>query len=816
MRRVSGLLGLAAAACLLTLLAFPTVAAAKRPGPTPSPTPSATPTPTPTPSPSPPPVDSAVTFQVNAAHTGAQSGDALQPPLARRWELDLGSAVSYPLVADGNVYVIAANADDTSGHASLFALDQRTGRSVWGPVSLPTAPGLPVNNALDAYDGGRVFVLQGNGLLRAFDSRTGALAWTTALPGQALADAPPTAVNGTVYVVGEDASAVTAVSEASGSVRWTTPVEIGGQGSPVVTGTDLYVSDDCNAYDLDPATGAQKWRHSSGCTTGSGLTPVLNGGLLYVRSGIRGGPDIVLDGRTGAQVGAFSADPSAAFDGGLGFFVVAGRLEAHDLTSGAVTWTFTERDALGFQGAGDDTLASAPVIAKGFVYVASTEGWVFAVAEATGRAAWSDRVGLAFQFPEFSALAVGQGGLAVPFGSTLVFYAGAPATTPSPQPTPGPDQAQSYLLNPQHTGGQDADPLRFPPVKRWTAATSGLPSYPLIAGGHVYFADGAKLLALNEADGSAAWGPVTLPQSSLLAYDGGAVFALGSGGALEALDAASGAQRWTAQLSGSAFHSYPVAANGSVYIAGGGALIALSEQSGAVLWSRSVLGSGDSSPVVTGTGVYLAYPCPEVYDFDPASGGLIWHVGPSSCTVQASGPRTAAIFDGRLYVRDTSTGLVLDAATGAQLGVFRSNSLPAFSGSMAFFAEESSVEGWDLTTGSLVWRWDGDPLQENTPTCPSCPPRAYLPPTGPPVVVNGFVLFSLGQNAYALDGRTGRQVWTGVLGVSTDIGTISAGEGLLALAGGPTPAFPSALGAVTVYATGGTVNPPSPTAADEA
>src|SRR5215472_3899935 len=785
------------------------MAAAKRPGPTPSPTPSATPTPAPTPTPSPPPPDSAVTFQINAAHTGTQSGDALQPPLARRWELDLGGSASYSLVANGEVFLTGPA--DASGHAGLFALDQRTGRSVWGPIVLSINPSAP-KFALATYDGGRVFVLQGDNVLSAFDSGTGALDWRTTLPGQSFGEAVPTASNGVVYAVGESVGAtVYAVSEASGSVIWSTPaLQLAGDTSPAVTGTGVYVADDCNVYDLNPATGAQIWRHSNGCSAATGLTPVLYRGLLYVRESVPG-TGIVLDGATGAQVGAFGLGAAPAFDGGLGFFVIGGRLEAHDLTSGAVTWTFAERDALGVQVAADDMLASAPVVANGYVYVASTEGFLFAIAEATGRAVWSDRVGVGFQSPEFAPLAIGQGGLAVPLGRTLVFYTSAPATTPSPQPSSGLDQARSYQLNPQHTGGQDADPLQFPPVRRWTAAASGLPSFPLIAGGDVYFTDGARLLALNEAGGGAAWGPVTLPQSSLLAYDAGAVFALGSGGAMEAFDAASGASRWTAQLPGSGFQSYPTAADGAVYVAASGALLAVSEQSGAILWSQSVLGSGDSSPVVTSSGVYLAYPCPEVYDFDPVSGALIWHVGPSSCTVQASGPRTAVLSNGRLYVRDTSSGLVLDAATGVQLGVFRSTSLPAFSGSMAFYTEDNSVEGWDLTTGSLVWRWDADAVQvANGGT------RSYGTPGSPPVVVNGFVLFGFGQNAYALDGRTGRQVWTGVLGVSTDIAAISTGEGLVALAGGPTPAFPSAAGAVTVYGTGGTVNPPAPTAADEA
>lgn len=800
MRRVAGLLALAVvAACLLTQPAFPRVAAAQLAKPSP--------TSSPTPSPPPQPSDFSVGFQVNAVHTGAQPNDALKPRLARRWELDFGGAASYPLIADGMIYLTAAGAD-TSGHVALYALDRGTGRSVWGPAILPGTP--PTNAAPTAYDAGRVFVLQGDALtgevLSAFDSHKGSVAWSTRLPGQFFVQSAPTASNGTVYVLGQDSGpTLYAVSEASGNVLWSTQVSVGGQISPIVTETDIYVADSCNAYDLNPATGAQIW-HYSGCSGGTGLNPVLYQGLLYVRS--TDGTGIILNGGTGSQVGTFSAGAAPAFDGGLGFFLVGGRLEAHDLTSGSVTWTFTERDALGAQ-AGNDTLASAPVVANGYVYVASTQGFLFAIAEATGQAAWNDRIGVGFQSPDFAALGIGQGGLAAPFGNTLVFYTSAPSTTPLPQPSPGLDQARSYQLNPQHTGGQDADPLAFPLAKRWTAATAGPASFPLIAGGHVYFTDVyftnravSTLYALNETDGSAAWGPVNLAQDSLLAYDNGAVFALGSGGALEAFDAATGAQKWSAQLPGSSFPSYPTASNGSLYVAATGELIAVSERSGKVLWSQSVLGSGDSSPIVTSNGVYIAYPCPEVYDFDPHQGKLIWHVGPTTCTTQAFGPHTAVLSNGRLYVRDSSTGLVLDAATGAQLGVFRSVTPPAFSGSMAFYVEGSSVEGWDLTTGSMVWRWDGDAVQQQNGG-----QLTYGRPSSPPVVVNGLVLFGFGSNAYALDGRTGRQIWSGAMDVATDVQLVSAGEGLVALAGG---------GAVTIYGSAGSVNPPSPTVSDEA
>jgi outer membrane protein assembly factor BamB len=775
-------------------------AALKRPRPTPTPTPTPTPVPTPTPTPPPPPpTDSAVAFQVGAEHAGSQPGDALTPGLARRWEVDLGGTVSYPLIADGNVYVTVSGFD-ARGDVGLYALDQRSGRSVWGPVVLSTS------SAFAAYDGGKVFVQQSDAVLRAFDSRTGALAWTATLPGQPFSNVAPVARNGTVYTVGTGSGGnAVALSETTGGILWSASVVIGGQGSPAVTGTDLYLADDCNVYDLDPAAGAQVWRDSRGCTTGSGVTPVSYGGRLYARNA-SGQPSQTLDGRTGAQVGTFSAGPPPAFDGSQGFFLNGRTLEARDLGTGAVTWTFTAPPAFTDPVSGVGALVSAPTVANGYVYVASSSGSLYALAEGTGQVAWSDRVGVGFQSPERAALAIGQGGLAAPFGSTLVFYTSAVATTPSPQPPPsgGQDQSRSYQLNAQHTGGQDADPLRFPFAKLWSATTSGPPTYPLIAGGHLYFADGGTLFARNTSDGGTIWGPITLSQSPVRpVYDNGDIFALGADGSLWALDATTGTQLWRTQLPGSGFQSYPTAVGGTVYVAGGGSLFAVGESTGAVLWSQSVLGAGDSSPVVTATGVYLAYTCPEVYDFDPGTGALIWHVGPSSCSSQGGGPRSAVLYQGRLYVRDTSTDLVLDAGTGAQLGVFRSVLPPAFSGSMAFYTNASSVEGWDLTTGSMVWRWDTDSIQ-----IPGGG-QSFVTPDSPPIVVNGYVLLALGPNVYALDGRTGRQVWMGATGSSagsTMAFGVSAGEGFAAVAVG---------GAVEVFSTGGAVNPPAPTAADE-
>ena len=48
-----------------------------------------------------------VTYQMNAAHTGAIQLKGLTPPLAVKWSVNMGAPVSYPLIAGGTVFVLA-------------------------------------------------------------------------------------------------------------------------------------------------------------------------------------------------------------------------------------------------------------------------------------------------------------------------------------------------------------------------------------------------------------------------------------------------------------------------------------------------------------------------------------------------------------------------------------------------------------------------------------------------------------------------------------------------------------------------------------
>src|ERR1044072_6169481 len=108
-----------------------------------------------------------VAYQIDLAHTGSSS-EPIVPPLIRRWSRDLGGQISYPIIADGKVFVTVTNQTPTGGFvgSSLYALNATSGVTSWGPFNLGgTHPWSGL-----AYENGRIFALNYDGLLRAFDA----------------------------------------------------------------------------------------------------------------------------------------------------------------------------------------------------------------------------------------------------------------------------------------------------------------------------------------------------------------------------------------------------------------------------------------------------------------------------------------------------------------------------------------------------------------------------------------------------------------------------------------------------------------------
>ena len=379
----------------------------------------------------------AVAYQIDPAHTGFQS-DGPTPPLVQRWSRELGDSertISYPLIAEGKVFVLVDNGIDWG--TNLYALDAATGATVWGPFQDKSHR---FSFAGLAYDAGRIFVLNYDGFLRAFNAASGAIIWETYLGGEYPDHrilweftSPPTAVGGTVYVTGAGFGAeVLAISQQDGTLKWFTAVNGGQHSSPAVSPSAVYVTFAGAATTaLSPTTGQLLWQFRT-AGGGGGTTSVLFNNRLYVRDLVFRGHK-VLDALTGTQIaavdeGAIGGDPPApAFSGSMGYFSdTANGLKARDPVTLATLWTFN----------GDSPINTAPIVVNGYVYVASYNGTLYALNAQTGTSVWSTSLGANFLQPDennaemLTGFAAADGMLVVPAGNRLIAFQSSPPTGP--------------------------------------------------------------------------------------------------------------------------------------------------------------------------------------------------------------------------------------------------------------------------------------------------------------------------------------------------------------------------------------------------
>jgi outer membrane protein assembly factor BamB len=368
------------------------------------------------------PGDRSVAYQINVRHSGYIGDERLVPPLARRWSRELGIELSYPLIAEGKVFVVGVFA--TAPHRRLYALDADTGGTLWWrgfEVGSSSIPG-------PAYSGGVVFaaegrIVGGDGIesVAAFDAATGEPIWAETLsqfPSSSL-----TAGGGVLYATGNGYGGdVFALRGSDGALLWSRSVLNGDESSPALLPDKLFVSYPCHVYGLARSTGAVAWHRDTGCSGGGGRTAVVAPrARLYVRDLVSNAGSI-FDANTGDPLGTFSTDstndPPPAFAGRIGLHVHGGRLTAENLDSGATLWTF----------AGEGGFAAAPIVAGRTVYAGSRAGRLYGLDLTTGAVGWSADAGAGFlgserpQQQTWSGLGAGNGLLVTPAGGRLVAW----------------------------------------------------------------------------------------------------------------------------------------------------------------------------------------------------------------------------------------------------------------------------------------------------------------------------------------------------------------------------------------------------------
>lgn len=356
----------------------------------------------------------ATAYQLNARHDGATTfvgGLTLPAQAAPTWSRDFGALVQYPLIADGRAYVVTRNPDGSYG-GRLYALDQATGATLWGPIAVSGTYSLVGH----AYASGRIFVLNFDGLLRAFDAGNGAALWSTQLPGYWY-DSAPTAYGGLVFATGN--GGFFALDEATGETLWSGSMR-GDHSSPAVTSEGVYTMQVCRVQGFNPVFGTELWTRQGGCSGGGGRNIALRDDRLYVRyyTGPIGNDVWIMDAASGDDLGLLSSRTIPAVTGTTVFTLSSSTLAPKKISDGSQPWTF----------AGDGQLTSAPVVVNDTVFVGSGSGKVYAVDAATGAERWFGTAPDGVDAPDehnimgLNGLAAGEGWLLVPAGNHLAAW----------------------------------------------------------------------------------------------------------------------------------------------------------------------------------------------------------------------------------------------------------------------------------------------------------------------------------------------------------------------------------------------------------
>jgi outer membrane protein assembly factor BamB len=353
----------------------------------------------------------AVAYQINPAHSGWQVNSSVRLPLSQRWQHSFEGSISYPVVADGRVFVTTRQAANYG--TNLYALNAETGALSWGPVAL----GGTYFWSAAAYEAGRVFTINFDGRLSAFESTSGKQDWSVQLPGQYAFSSAPTASGGLVYVGGAGSGGTLyAVDETNGKVLWSASVENGDDSSPAVSPIGVFVSYACNqAYGFNPVNGLPLWHYSGQCEGGGGKTVMLDSGTVYTRD-FEG--NLVLDAAHGTKHGTYASQTIPVAANGTLYTMDGGVLSATGTGETVARWTF-----------GGGALTTAPIVVGQSVVVGTGAGLLSVLSAKDGSLLGQAQLAMGLSGPDeqnvsspLTGLSAAEGKLFVPNGTELTAY----------------------------------------------------------------------------------------------------------------------------------------------------------------------------------------------------------------------------------------------------------------------------------------------------------------------------------------------------------------------------------------------------------
>lgn len=245
---------------------------------------------------------------------------------------------------------------------------------------------------------GRVYLLDAEATVRAFDMNTGAGIWTVELTPDGQSDdegrGGGVAYEGGRIFVTTGFGEMVALEAASGSELWRTKVEVPFRAAPTASGGRVFtVTNDNQAIAFEANTGRVLWRHR-GITESAGIlaatSPAISGSIVVIpySSGevfalrVENGTALWSDSltRTGSLSSITELNDIAGrpvIDRGRAYAIShSGRIVSIDMRTGERVWT---RNIAGVQ---------TPWIAGSFLFLVTTDAEVAALSLRDGRIRW--------------------------------------------------------------------------------------------------------------------------------------------------------------------------------------------------------------------------------------------------------------------------------------------------------------------------------------------------------------------------------------------------------------------------------------------
>jgi len=192
--------------------------------------------------------------------------------------------------------------------------------------------------------------------------------------------------------------------------------------------------------------------------------------------------------------------------------------------------------------------------------------------------------------------------------------------------------------------------------------------------------------------------------------DGNTLFVSSMDHRLYAVDAQTGQERWRFAESTSALPASPALVEGTLSVGSlDGHIYAVEGNSGSLLWEAQLAGGIWGTPAIEGDTLFVGTLEGQVYALSTADGSEIWH-SEADGEIRGSlafedGTVYCGSADGQLYAFDAQTGAQTASPLGQQIDNAAIHTAPVYDGKQLYIvATDGQVFALDLEHKAIVWK----------------------------------------------------------------------------------------------------------------